>query len=285
MHFQRKDIKRVIGVLIGATLMAVNLKMFAKVGGIYPGGASGLSMLIQAICETYIGVNVSFALLNICINAIPAYIGFRFVGKKFTLFSILMIIVSGVLVDMIPTMQVTRDPLLVAVFGGLLNAVAISICLSVHTSSGGTDFIAMYLSKEKGIDGFPMVLLINIGILGSAGFLFGWDKALYSIIYQYVSTQALHLLYRDYQQVTLFIVTEKPREICERIYDISLHGATIINAEGSYKRGNKTMVYSVVDSPDRRRVINAVHEIDPEAFINSIKSDQIKGNFHFDQID
>ena len=146
MHFQRKDIKRVIGVLIGATLMAVNLKMFAKVGGIYPGGASGLSMLIQAICETYIGVNVSFALLNICINAIPAYIGFRFVGKKFTLFSILMIIVSGVLVDMIPTMQVTRDPLLVAVFGGLLNAVAISICLSVKRESMDSQWYSLSIS-------------------------------------------------------------------------------------------------------------------------------------------
>ena len=285
MKFEKSDIKRLFMVLAGAALMAVNLKMFAKVGGIYPGGATGLTMLIQTISETYLGFDISFTFLNIVINAIPAYIGFKHIGKKFTLFSILMILVSGLLVDMIPRLQVTHDPLLVSVFGGIMNAVAIAICLHGDTSSGGTDFIAIYLSRKKGKDAFPVVLGVNVVILATAGFLFGWDKALYSIIFQYVSTQALRILYRKYQQVTFFIVTNRSKEVCSRIYDLTTHGATIMNAEGSFEGDGRKMVYSVVDAADRRNVIDAIHEIDPCAFINSVNTAEIRGNFHLNEID
>jgi uncharacterized membrane-anchored protein YitT (DUF2179 family) len=219
------------------------------------------------------------------INAIPAYIGYKHIGKKFTMFSILMIIVSGILVDMIPRLQVTHDPLLVSVFGGLFNAVAIAVCLHGDTSSGGTDFIAIYLSRKKGKDSFFIVLGVNVVILGTAGFLFGWDKALYSIIFQYVSTQALRVLYRKYQQVTFFIVTNRSKEVCSRIYDLTTHGATIMNAEGSFEGDGRKMVYSVVDAADRRNIIDAVHEIDPCAFINSVNTAEIRGNFHLNEID
>ena len=63
--------------------------------------------------------------------------------------------------------------------------------------------------------------------------MFGWDKALYSIIFQYASTQMIHWLYRKYQQGTLFIVTNRPREICDAISAVSHHGATILEGEGS----------------------------------------------------
>ncbi len=72
-------------------------------------------------------------------------------------------------------------------------------------TSGGTDFIAIYLSDKKGIDSWNMVLGLNVIILAAAGVLFGWDKALYSIIFQYASTQALHELYKKYQQNTVLV--------------------------------------------------------------------------------
>ena len=69
------------------------------------------------------------------------------------------------------------------------------------------------------------MLGVNVVLLTTAGLLFGWDKALYSILYQYVSTQVVHLLYRRYQSTTLFIVTNKAQEICHAISEVSHHGA------------------------------------------------------------
>lgn len=117
-------------------------------------------------------------------------------------------------------------------------------------------------------------------VLAVAGVLFGWDKALYSIIFQYVSTQTLHMLYKRYQQQTLFVVTNCPKEVCEVIARISNHGATILEGEGSYEHCERNVVYSVVSSAESKRVIQAVKRVDPEAFVNAIRTEQLSGRFY-----
>ena len=157
------------------------------------------------------------------LNAVPIYIGFRFIGKKFTLYSCLMIVLTSVLTDMLPGYAITYDTLLISIFGGMINGLAISLCLAVNATSGGTDFIAIYLSDKKGIDSWNMVLGLNVIILAAAGVLFGWDKALYSIIFQYASTQVLHELYKKYQQNTVLVVTNHARDVYEAIARVCNH--------------------------------------------------------------
>lgn len=93
-----------------------------------------------------------------------------------------MIVVSGILTDIVPSFPMTQDILLISIFGGLINALAISLCLFANATSGGTDFIAIFLSEKYGIDSWNYIFAGNVVILGIAGALFGWDKALYSII-------------------------------------------------------------------------------------------------------
>ncbi len=274
------DMIRLVVVILAALLMAVNIKTFVNAGGLYPGGATGLTIIIQRVMLKYFGLTIPYTPINVALNVIPVYIGFRYIGKRFTIFSMIMVLANGFFVDMLPNYTLTNDPLLVAVFGGILNALAITMCLNVDATSGGTDFISIFLSQKKGIDAFPIILGINIVILAIAGFLFGWDKALYSMIFQYVSTQALHILYRTYQQRTLFIITDNPDRVCSMIYATCGHGATLIDGEGSFGHRNKKIVYSIVSASDTRKIIPKVKEIDPNAFINSIRTEEIMGNFY-----
>ncbi len=192
----------------------------------------------------------------------------------------MMLVVSSVLTDLIPARVITYDTLLIAVFGGILSGAAVSLCLRAGATSGGTDFIAIHLSQKRGVDSWNTILGFNVLLLCVAGFFFGWDKALYSIIFQFASTQVLRLLYRDYQQQTLFIVTKKPREVCEVIDEVCHHGATLIDAEGSHDRKPVNMVYSVVSGKDAKIAIRAVREVDSEAFVNSIRTTEIRGRFY-----
>jgi uncharacterized membrane-anchored protein YitT (DUF2179 family) len=274
------DFIRLVVVLLAALLMAVNIKTFVNAGGLFPGGATGLTIIIQRVMLKYFGLTIPYTPINVALNVIPVYIGFRYIGKRFTIFSMIMVLANGFFVDMLPNYTLTNDPLLVAVFGGILNALAITMCLNVDATSGGTDFISIYLSQKKGVDAFPVILGMNIVILAIAGFLFGWDKALYSMIFQYVSTQALHILYRTYQQRTLFIITDNPDRVCSMIYATCGHGATLIDGEGSFGHRNKKIVYSIVSASDTRKIIPKVKEIDPNAFINSIRTEEIMGNFY-----
>lgn len=276
----KEDGKRVLVVCLAAVLMAVNIKSFVRTGGLYPGGATGLTILIQRIGVLLFKIEVPYTIVNLLLNAFPVYIGFRFIGKKFTLYSCLMIVLTSILTDMIPGYIITYDILLISVFGGIINGLVISMCLMMNATTGGTDFIAIYLSDKKGVDSFNIVLGLNVIILGIAGILFGWDKALYSIIFQFVSTQVLHVLYKKYQQQTLFIVTNRAKEVCAAIFEVSHHGATVLEGEGSYEHCERNVVYSVVSSAESKKVISAVKAADAEAFVNVMRTEQLAGRFY-----
>lgn len=284
MNKMRKSIKKqfiiLITVIISAFLMALNTKTFVNTGGLYPGGVTGLTILIQRIFKLLLDITLPFSVVNIFLNSIPVYIGFRFIGKRFTLYSCLMIILNSIFTDLIPSYILTEDILLISIFGGIINGLAIGICLNAGATSGGTDFISIFLSEKRGIDSFNIILGFNAVIICVAGFIFGWEKALYSIIFQYASTTVLHLLYKKFQQSTFFIVTTKPREICIAIYEVSKHGATILEGEGSYGHCERNVVYSIVSSAQAKKVIHAIKDIDPDAFINEIKTQKLLGRFY-----
>ena len=97
MKFNAKeDGKRIIVICLAALLMAVNIKSFVRTGGLYPGGATGLTILIQRVVQMFLNVELPYSLVNLLLNAVPVYIGFRFIGKKFTLYSCLKIVLTSV---------------------------------------------------------------------------------------------------------------------------------------------------------------------------------------------
>ena len=144
-------LRRTCLILAGSFIMAVNLKSFVRAGGLIPGGFNGLTRLIQEISVLLWHWEPPFSVINFILNAVPVVISFKFIGKKFTGYSCLMIVVSGILTDMVPAWPVTEDILLIAIFGGLINALAISLCLFANATSGGTDFIEVLLSDKYGI--------------------------------------------------------------------------------------------------------------------------------------
>lgn len=276
----KKDFRIILVVCLASVLMALNINTFVQTGGLYPGGATGLTILIQRLSEKLLGISLSFAVVNFLLNLIPIYIGFRYIGRKFTLYSCLMIVLTGLLTDFLPQYIITYDTLLISIFGGIINGLSISLCLRMDTTSGGTDFIAIYLSRKKGIDSWNILLYFNVVLLTVAGFSFGWDKALYSIIFQYTTTQVVQTLYKRYQKKTLFIVTDNPQKVCEVIYATSMHGATILKGEGSFHLRERSLVYSVVSSDESKKVVNAIREVDPHSFINTVKTQELAGLFY-----
>ena len=279
-HTWQDTLIRVLVITVSSLIIALNLKSFVQAGDLFPGGFTGLTRLIQRIVLENFGMELPFSPINLTLNAIPAGISFVLVGKRFTLYSCLSIALTSIFTDLVPSIAITEDILLICIFGGLINGFAISLCLRGRATSGGTDFISIALSQQYDVDAWNYIFMGNVVMLAVSGALFGWDKALYSIIYQYASTQVLHTLYKKYQQQTLFIVTNHPRAVCDAISQVSHHGATILQGEGSYELEERNMVYSVVSSAESKHVIKAVREVDEHAFINAIKTSQLSGRFY-----
>lgn len=123
-------------------------------------------------------------------------------------------------------------------------------------------------------------MLANVVILTVAGLLFGFDKALYSIIHQYTTTQVIQLMFKRYQKDTLLIITAMPTAVYSKIRDITHHDATLITGEGCFENTQRNILYSVVGREEADKLIREIKQIDPHAFINVIKTEQLNGRFY-----
>ena len=283
IHPVQRIARRLILIVLGAALMSFNINTFVQAGGLIPGGFTGLTLLIQETFLRYLDIKIPFSIVLYALNSVPAIVCFRYVGKQFTLYSVLMVFLTGLFTDTMPHMFIQfiqlHDILLSAVFGGILNAFAIVLCLYAGATSGGTDFISIFISEKYRKDAWNYIFAGNCVILIVAAALFDLEKALYSIIFQFATTMILRTLYRAYQQKTLLIITSRPDEVYTLIREKTHHGATALTGEGLFDKKDRVILYSVVYSDEVTPLINAIVSIDPDAFINVLKTEQINGRF------
>lgn len=276
----KHDLITLLAVVVGATIIGLNMKIFLSQANMLPAGINGVATLIQRLIQKYLNIKVPFVPISISLNLIPGIMAYRTVGKKFTLFSCVAILILSFATDFIPKVEITKDWLLIAVFGGILNGFANSLILRREASTGGFDFLAMYFSVKKGVYTFNYVFLANAFVILLSGIFFGADSALYTVIYQYVSTQMIGLMYKRYSKKTLFIITDSPYEVSEGIMAATHHACTIFEGEGSYTGAYRKIVYSVIGANDLDRVRGVIKTIDPKSFVNTIDSNTIMGNFY-----
>ena len=279
--WQENAAVRVLVITLASLLYALNFKSFVAAGDLFPGGFTGLTRLIPRLAITYLEVELPFSPINLLFNAVPAIISFRLVGKKFTLYSCLSIVLTSFFTDLIPSIEITEDVLLVCIFGGMINGFALSLCLLVRVTSGGTDFIAIPLSERKNIDAWNYILCGNVVMLAVAGLLFGWDTALYSIIFQFTSTQIIRLMDPDGRRDTLLIVTKKSSvEAIGQLVESTHHSATILEGVGLYNGEPRAIVYTVLEDSRVRWFTHQVRQIDPTAFVNVLRTEKVVGKFY-----
>jgi len=275
-----KECKRIFLCVLAGIILSLNIRTFVHTGGLLPGGFAGVALLLQQISQNFFGFELPYGPVYILMNLFPILLSYRKIGKKFTIYSCITIGLVAILTDLIPPYIITQDILLISVFGGIINGLAIMLCLLAGATSGGTDFIAIFISEKYKVDAWNYILLFNAVVLICDGFLFGWDKALYSIIFQYVSTQVLSARYKRYKKNTLFIVTDHPQEIAKIINKQTGHGATEMDVIGTYKDTPRRMIYSVINAEELRQVLKDIEEIDSGAFVNVLRTDRLLGQFY-----
>ena len=277
----KEFVTRVAVITLSSLIVAVNLKSFVAAGDLFPGGFTGITRLIQRCALEFAGVELPFGPINLALNAIPAAVSFKLVGKRFTLYSCLTIVLTSIFTDLIPAFAITEDILLICIFGGMINGFACSLCLWVRVTSGGTDFIAIPLSERKNMDAWGYIFVGNVILLTIAGALFGWDKALYSMFYQYTSTQVIKMMDPDGRRATLLIITgrESAGGVCAQIQETN-HTATLIEGVGLYNGDPCVMIYSVVSDSEVRSLARKIRQSDPKAFVNVLRTERVVGKFY-----
>ncbi len=177
------------------------------------------------------------------------------------------------------------DEILNAIFGGFIFGIGIVIALKGRASTGGTDFIALYISNKKNKSIWNYVFVFNIILLCVFGAIFNWSYAGYSILFQYVCTKTISTFHQRYVRVTLQITTSKPDEIVDEYIKNFRHGLSCIDAIGGYSKKKVTVIHTVVSSYEVPEIVDHLKQVDPYIIINMFRTEQFYGRFYQAPID
>lgn len=278
--FNKKNLYQFLMVVVSAGLYAMSLNFLIVKGDLFPGGFVGLSRILTQLSWMYFNFKIPFGIIYFGLNIIPTILVYKYIGKKFTILSMIQFSLVSFFSLIIPKVFLTDDLLLIAIFGGIVSGFAITIALRNNASSGGTDFVAMYFFHKLNISAWHYIMGANAIILIFAGLIFGWEKALYSIIFQFCSTQVVHTFHNRYKYKTLHIITEYGDDVCESILKTVHHGITKFEAKGAYYNKPKNYLYMTINAYQVEDVIKAIKKVDDKAFINVTVTERVIGNYY-----
>ncbi|KZZ84610.1 YitT family protein [Bacillus sp. SJS] len=278
----KEESRKIIVVIFGALLNAIALNLFLIPAKVYASGFTGVAQLISNILTRYTPFNVSTGILLLLLNIPVFFLGWKMVGKSFTIYSIISVAATTVFLGFIPLQGISGDILLNAVFGGVIAAVGVGLTLKYGASTGGLDIVAMVLSRMKDKPVGTYFFMLNAVIIFSAGVLFGWEKALYTLVALYASTRVIDAIHTRYEKLTAMIVTKKSEELKKAIHAKLVRGITAVPAKGGFTNETKEMLVMVITRYELYDLEKTIQEVDPHAFTNIVETTGIVGSFRKD---
>ncbi|AND38934.1 MULTISPECIES: YitT family protein [Bacillaceae] len=272
------ETKKVFIVLIGAILNAIAMNFFLIPANVYASGFTGVAQLLSSILGDFGSTGILLFILNIPVTILA----WKKVGRSFTIYSFLSVFLMSFFLEIIPVIHVSKDILLNAVFGGVIAAVGVGITLKWGASTGGMDIIAMVLSRMKDKPVGTYFFTLNAIIIITAGFLYGWEKALYTLVTLYASTRVIDAIHTRHEKLTALIITKKSEEMKKAIHDHLVRGITTIPAKGAFTNENKEMMMIVITRYELFDLERIIKEVDPNAFTNIVQTAGVYGFFRRD---
>lgn len=272
-------------VVIAAILQAYVIQVFIQPAGLLSSGFTGVALLIERITSTYFGFSFSTSLGMILLNVPVAILCYKSISPKFTFFSLIEVFLASFFLNAMDFPPLFDDLLLNIVFGGFAYGLLTVIALRGNASTGGTDFIALYVSNKKGKSIWEYVFLFNTFILIIFGFMFGWEHAGYSILFQFISTRTIDSFYHRYERVTMQITTTHASRVINAYVQNYRHGISCVDAVGGYSQKPMNLLHTVVSSYEVQDIVDLMREVDPKVIINVVKTENFFGSFYQAPID
>jgi len=260
-------------LFIGSILAAVGLEIFLIPNSMIDGGVVGISIMLSHLTKIPLGVfifvlNIPFLIL-----------GYKHIGKTFvisTLFSISSLSIWVTFLQPIPGL--TEDLMLAAVFGGIIEGIGVGLIIRYGGSLDGTEIIAIILDKRTGFSVGEIVMFFNLFILSGAGLIFGWDKAMYSLIAYFIAFKVIDITITGLEETkSVMVISEKSELIAEKVMARLGRGTTFLNGKGGYSGEERAVLYLVVTRLEIAKLKNMIDEIDENAFVTISDVHEVMG--------
>lgn len=266
-------LRRYIAMLIGATMAAASIELFLVPNSIIDGGIIGVSLILDYL------TNLPFGILLVAINLPFLFFGYKHIGRNFFLSSIFSIVALAIVEVPIHRFEpFVDDPLLATVFGGLLLGAGVGIVIRNGGALDGTEILGILLSRKLPFSVGEFVMFANIFIFSWAGFVLGWQQAMYSVLTYYIASRTIDAVIQGLNDTkSVIIISDEYEELGQAIKDRLGRSITKLHGMGGYNENEKDIIYVVVTRLEISKLKQVVHDIDPKAFLTIMSAQEVHG--------
>lgn len=264
---------RIFFIIVGSILMGVGIEEFLVPNQILDGGIVGISIILSHLSGAKLGYFIF--LLNIPFF----YIGYKQIGKTFTLSTMLGISVLSITTILLHDVPVfTSDLLLATVFGGIILGIGVGIVLRFGGSLDGTEVLALLFSKKSPFSVGEIIMFFNVFIFISAGFVFSWNRAMYSLIAYFIAFKVIDIVIAGLDESkSVWIISDQSEIIGDTILARLGRGVTYLKGEGAYTGDTKKVIFCVINRLEEAKLKTIIEELDPTAFLAIANISEVRG--------
>lgn len=266
-------------IVVGSFILASGFVLFITPYKIVPGGVYGISIVLHHLFGTPVG------LMALAFDIPLTIIGIKVLGPRFGMKTVVGFVLTAVFVDTLTYFYGTEplvqgDPLLSSIFGGLFVGLGLGLIFKSRATSGGSDIIAMIIGKYTKIPIGQLMIIVDSAIVVVGLFAFqDWKIPLYSLIVIFITGKVIDVVLEgaNYDKVIL-IISDKTKEIREKILNDLNRGGTLLNGEGLYNNFERKIILTVVNRRETVMLQDYINKIDPNAFVTVMNANEILGN-------
>lgn len=252
--------------IVGCFLYGLGIINFAQASNFAPGGVSGLALIINHLTGFPVGV------ATVIINVPIILICYKFLGFEFFLRSVKTILFSALIVDtLMPLLPLYQgNPMLAAIFGGILAGAGLACIYMRDSSTGGSDFVILAVRKKNPQLSIGVISLAVDGIIILVGaFVYNsFDAALYGLIMTITYSLIIDkIMYGNDSRKLLTIITTNGQGISDRILQDIDRGVTMINGRGAYTGAEKNVLLCACNKTEVFKIKRIAHDVDDKSFV------------------
>ena len=256
-------IKKYLVLIIGSLIYSAGLEIFLVPNNIIDGGIVGISIMASYL------TGIPFGVYMLVLNLPFLYLGYKQIGKTFAISTIISIIALSIFSEFLePVPQITQDYFLAAIFGGIIAGAGVGLVIRQGGSLDGTESTASILDRKTSFSVGEVVMFFNLFILGAAGFVFGWDKAMYSLVTYFIISKMIDVVLKGLDEsYAVMIVSDEYEEIADALMHRLGRGVTYLHGQGAYTGDDKQVLYCVVTRLEVVKLKEIALEKDETAFV------------------
>lgn len=271
-------IYRLMMIVIGASLASASIELFLIPNSIIDGGVIGISLILDYLLSDKIPL-LNFGTIVVLLNLPFMYSGYKQIGKTFMLSSLFAVFSLAIIQQLLTGIDpFVTEPVLATVFGGVILGAGVGLVIRNGGTLDGTEILGILLTKRAPFSVGEFVMFFNIFIFGWASFVLGVEEAMYSVMTYYIAFKTIDMVIQGLDETkAVIIVSDYYEEVSDAILSRLGRGTTKLRGKGGYTDNEKDVIYVVITRLEVTKLKSIVHDIDPNAFLTIMNTQETQG--------